>query len=197
MPKRREQPEALHKPTIPDILQRVAESPAFFFIDPFGTKGIAFRKLTPIFKRRWTNEVLITFHTDGIAKKAGWFRKENSADPMEKENAQHFLDHLAAALNISLAKLREGWRQTADKGDTPAFEERAVGCYLKQLRSRETRFKFVKPFKVRYYDPDEPFKRTPVCFHLVFATQHEKGLFKMNDANQLLRWLRQRTVRER
>src|SRR4051812_32768226 len=49
---------------VPEILSRVGESPAFFFIDPFGTKGVAFSDLLPIFKRRWTNEVLITFHTD-------------------------------------------------------------------------------------------------------------------------------------
>jgi three-Cys-motif partner protein len=167
---------------IPDVLARVAESPAFFFIDPFGTKGIAFAKLLPVFKRRWTNEVLITFHTDGIAKKAGWFRKEDSPDPIERDNARRFIDHLAAALNIQVGKLRDGWRETADKGNTAAFEDRAVRYYLRQLRSRETRFKYVKPFKVRYYDPDEPLRHTPVCFHLIFATQHEKGLFKMNDA---------------
>ena len=134
---------------IPEVLDRVAESPTFFFIDPFGTKGIAFARLSPVFKRRWTNEVLITFHTDGIAKKAGWFRKENSADATERENARQFIDHLASALNISISKLRSGWLETAAKGNTAAFEERVVNYYLKQLRSAETLFKYVKPFKVR------------------------------------------------
>lgn len=167
---------------IPDIFERIGDAPAFFFIDPFGTKDIAFKALRPIFNRPDRTEVLITFQTDGIAKKAGGFRHEDSSDPVEREKARKFTQHLASALGIDLPKLREGWRETAARGDTTSFESRAVGYYLKRLRSNVTQFKFTKPFKVLYYSPKDPFKETPVCFHLVFATQHEKGLFEMNDA---------------
>lgn len=167
---------------LPDILARVGNSPAFFFVDPFGTKDIAFNELLPIFRRQWTTEVLITLHTDGIAKKAGWFAHENAADSADREKARKLTEHLAVALDIPLTKLREGWRETGERGNTAAFEERALAYYLKRLRSNRTRFTFTKPFRVLYYRPDDPFRQTPVCFHLVFATQHEKGLFEMNDA---------------
>lgn len=54
--------------------------------------------------------------------------------------------------------------------------------YLKVLRGPKTRFKFSKAFPVFYYrHSDPPGARDPVCFYLVFATQHKKGLYKMND----------------
>src|SRR6185437_255536 len=62
---------------LPYIIRRMGDTFAFFFVDPFGTKGIPFHKLLPIFRRRCTTEVLITLHTAGIAKKAGWFAREN------------------------------------------------------------------------------------------------------------------------
>lgn len=165
---------------IPEILRAVADAPTFFFIDPFGTKDIAFRELLPLFKRSYTTEVLVTLHTDGIAKKAGYFAREKSENAKDREIASKFTTHLAAALNISLEKLRDGWLQTGAKGDTEAFETRALEYYLKQLRSRHTQFNFVKPFRVRYYRAGTLGER-PVCFYLVFATRHEKGLFVMND----------------
>jgi three-Cys-motif partner protein len=165
---------------IPNILNRIADAPAFFFIDPFGTKDIAFNDLLPVFTRASTTEVLITLHTDGIAKKAGWFARENAKDPAVRAMARKFTAHLAAALDVPLEQLRSGWLDTGEKGDTEAFENRVLRYYLRRLRSKRTRFKFAKPFRVLYYDPNELTEK-PVCFHLVFATSHEKGLFVMND----------------
>jgi three-Cys-motif partner protein len=45
---------------LPDILRRIGDAAAFFFIDPFGTKDIPFEELLPIFQRKATTEVLIT-----------------------------------------------------------------------------------------------------------------------------------------
>jgi three-Cys-motif partner protein len=165
-----------------DILTRIASAPAFFFIDPFGTKDIAFNDLLPIFNRSATTEVLITLHTDGIAKKAGWFAHEESANLKQREAARKFTNHLAAALDVSIEKLRDAWLDTGGKGNTEEFENRALSYYLKRLRSKRTRFRFTKPFKVLYYRETDPFREMPVCFNLVFATGHERGLFEMNDA---------------
>jgi three-Cys-motif partner protein len=165
---------------IPKILGAINTAPSFFFIDPFGTKDIAFRDLERIFQRPHTTEALITLHTHGIAKKAGYFARENSEDPKVRDIATKFTAHLAAALNITVDKLRDGWLTTGAKGNTEEFETRVLEYYLKQLRSRNTRFKFAKPFRVRYYRAGTLTER-PVCFDLVFATGHEKGLFVMND----------------
>jgi three-Cys-motif partner protein len=164
---------------LPEIVQRIAGAPAFFFIDPFGTKGIAFSKLRPIFRRRNTTEVLITLHTDGIAKKSGWFAREDDRNPRARNVAGKLTGNLAEALDAPLNELREAWRETAGSGDTAAFEKRALDYYLKKLR--HAGFKFTKAFRVLYYNAGT-LREAPVCFHLVFGTRHEKGLFEMNDA---------------
>ncbi len=91
---------------LPDILQRIGDAPAFFFIDPFGTKHIAFEQLRPIFNRRATTEVLITLQTAGIVTKAGWFAREDSD---KKDTARKLTEHPAAALDLSVEEFRRGW----------------------------------------------------------------------------------------
>jgi three-Cys-motif partner protein len=163
---------------IPEILGLIGDAAAFVFIDPFGTKDIPFSDLLPIFQRKATTEVLITLHTDGIAKKAGWFANLDSANKRERENARKLTEHLAAALDIPLDQLRAGWEESLAKGGTAAFEERVRRWYVRRLKKRDlTRFRYVKSFKVLY----RPDRQSSVCFHLIFATQKELGLFKMNN----------------
>lgn len=166
---------------LPDILKRVGNAPAFFFIDPFGTKDIAFTDLLLIFRRASRTEVLITLHTDGIAKKAGYFGREDVPDTKDREIARKLTGHLAAALGVSVEKLRQVWLQTGKLKKTADFENRTLAYYLRRMASTSTRFAFTKAFKVLYYRADR-FGDPPVCFHLVFATQHQEGLFEMNDA---------------
>jgi three-Cys-motif partner protein len=165
---------------IPEVLSLIGDAAAFFFIDPFGTKDIPFGDLLPIFQRKARTEVLITLHTDGIAKKAGWFAKLESPVVKDRENARKLTEHLAVALDIPLAKLRAGWEGSIAKGGTAAFEERVRRWYIQRLRNpKRTRFECSQSFKV-LYRPDR--HSSSVCFHLVFGTQKEIGLFKMNNA---------------
>ena len=168
---------------IPEVLDIVGNSAAFFFLDPFGTKDIPFTQLLPIFRRTARTEVLITLHTDGISKKAGWFGKVDSENVKERDVATKLLGHLAAALDIPIDKLRSGWQDAMSGGGTDEFETRVRAWYVRRLKnSRRTNFDFSKSFKV-LYRPDN--KQSPVCFHLVFGTQSEKGLFEMNNAMAL------------
>jgi len=165
---------------IPDILSRIGDAPTFFFIDPFGTQGVAFEQLLPIFKRKATTEVLITLQTGGIATKAGWFAKENSSRPGERETARKLTNHLAAALDLSTDKLRDGWQESLQHGGTDAFEERVRRWYVRRLKnSTRTRFKLSKSFPVLYQPGAQ---QSSICFHLMFATQNPKGLYEMNNA---------------
>ena len=91
---------------LPEILGRIGKRPAFFFIDPFGAKGIAYISLLPIFKRMATTEVFITLHTDGIAKKAGYFPSADDPDHDRYELARQLTQILADALNIQWKRLR-------------------------------------------------------------------------------------------
>lgn len=170
---------------LPEILNRIGPSPAFFFIDPFGTKGIPFHALSPLFIRTNRTEVLITFHTDGIAKKAGYFGSVDDPNPKMASRARKMTEPLASALNMQWDNLRAWWDETGGqgRGGTTAFEHRVLHHYLDSLRGPNTRFRFTKAFPIFYYRPDEPpGTATPICFYLVFATQHEKGLYEMNDA---------------
>jgi len=164
---------------IPEILERVGDAAAFFFIDPFGTKDIAFKDLLPVFQRAARTEVLINLQTAGIAKKAGWFANFDSAEQRERENARKLTGHLAAALDVSLDRLRSVWEEAMAGGGTMEFEERVRKWYVRRIKaSQRTRFKFSKSFKVLY----RPHRESAVCFHLVFGTQRDTGLFKMNNA---------------
>lgn len=170
---------------LPEILNRIGSSPAFFFVDPFGTRGIPFNALLPVFNRPNRTEALITFHTDGIAKKAGYFGSVDDPNPRTANLARKMTEPLASALNIQWENLRTWWEDTVQegRGGTAAFEDRVLHHYLDSLRGRATRFQFTKAFPVFYYRPDEPpSTTTPICFYLVFATQHKKGLYEMNDA---------------
>jgi len=165
---------------LPNILERIGHAATFFFIDPFGTKDIPFADLLPVFNRRYATEVLITLQTAGIATKAGWFAKEDSSKPGERETARKLTEHLAAALDVSIAELRQAWRDSLVEGGTDALEERVRRWYVRRLKtSTRTRFKFSKSFKVLYRPAD---RKSSTCFHLVFATQNQKGLYEMNNA---------------
>ena len=165
---------------IPEVLERIGSAAAFFFIDPFGTKDIAFNDLLPVFRRPSKTEVLINLQTDGIAKKAGWFGNFDSTDAQKRELAKKMTVHLAAALDVSVERLRAVWQNAMQGGGTAEFEERVRKWYTQRIKtSKRTSFRYSKSFKVLYRPHRE---KSPVCFHLVFGTQRDIGLFKMNNA---------------
>ena len=158
-----------------DILERFKDLPAFFFIDPFGTKGICFRDLLPILNRAFTTEALITLHTGGIAKKAGYFRWSDSSVPRKRRVGLAVTENLAAALAVSLDTLREWW-----SADEIALPDVVLNHYRMQLRAPYTRFQFTKAFPVFYPSSDGGISDR-VCFYLMFGTQNSTGLYVMND----------------
>ena len=168
---------------IPDVLQRIGRSPSFFFIDPFGTKDIPFDALEVIFARDDRTEVLITFHADGIAKKAGYFDSFDSPDARKASLARALTANLSAALALDLEELRARWNYHVNdnQGGTDAFELNILTHYRTLLTSSRTRFAFTKPFPVRYDPTGLSAGGSSVCFYLVFAAQKQKGLEVMND----------------
>ena len=169
---------------LPDILRRIGAEPTFFFIDPFGVKGIPFADLLPIFNRQAVTEVLITFHTDGIAKKAGYFALIDDPHPRNHRLAQVFTHMLAGALSVRWDELRSWWQECMEfgRGGTDAFEGRVLRHYLTHLRSPNTTFRFTKALPAYYYKVNAPpGDQAPVCFHLIFGTRHKQGLYEMNN----------------
>jgi three-Cys-motif partner protein len=167
-----------------EILRKIGNAPAFFFLDPFGTKGIPFADLLPLLNRTAITEVFITLHTDGIAKKAGWFRALDDTNIRKRQTALALTEHLARALSISHDELYAWWKKyvLGNNGGTIAFEQRVLRHYQTLLKSSQTTFQFTKAFPVYYYRPDAPpDAEAPVCFYLIFGTQHQEGLYVMND----------------
>lgn len=168
-----------------DILRRIGDAPTFFFLDPFGAKDIPFRDLLPLFNRKERTEVFITLHTDGMAKKAGWFAHLDDADMRQRKKALGLVENVAKALHLSRDELYSWWIECGGKegnGWTSAFEQRVLQHYRTILRVPNTRFQFTKAFPVHYYRPDAPpGEKVPICFYLVFGTQSEEGLYEMND----------------
>ena len=68
---------------------------------------------------------------------------------------------------------------------TAGLPRLSSGCFNTTatiLRAPRTKFQFTKAFPVYYYGPDAPpGEEAPVCFYLVFGTQHQQGLYEMND----------------
>ncbi len=167
-----------------DILHRIGNAPTFFFLDPFGTKGLPFKELLPLFRRTARTEVFINFQTDGITKKAGWLPSLADCNSEKRKQAWALTENLVNLLAVSREELSAWWAEYVinRNGGTDAFERRALQHYLTLLMSSNTKFQFTKAFPVYYYRPDEPpGEDAPVCFHLVFATQNKKGLYEMND----------------
>jgi three-Cys-motif partner protein len=167
-----------------EILCKIGNAPAFFFLDPFGTKGIPFTDLLPVFNRTAPTEVFITLHTDGIAKKAGWFRALDDTNIRKRKTALALTEHLSRALSISHDELYAWWKEyvLGNNGGTVAFEQRVLQHYQTVLKGPQTTFQFTKAFPVYYYRQDAPpHEETPVCFYVIFGTQHKKGLYVMND----------------
>lgn len=133
-----------------------SNSPLFSFIDPFGAKGLWFDVVKDLLSRP-TCEALINFDSDGVSRilKAG-----KDANHEENLNQLFGTTNWNGALNPSLG-LTE-------------LSRRAVDFYLDCLRL-VPKVEYVFPFEMTS-------KKDLVNYHLVFASQHPKGLEKMKEA---------------
>ena len=145
---------------LPDILANSRGSdqpvPIFAFVDPFGATGVPFEAVANILSSP-NCEILLNLDSDGIARVMA-----ASANP---KNAQH--------LNSLFGD--DGWRVIQQKGGS--IQQVSVGIlqtYKERLRSLPN-VKYVFAFTMN----DSPGK---LNYHLVFASQHARGLEKMKEA---------------
>jgi len=133
-----------------------SDNPVFSFIDPFGTRGLWFEAVSDLLSRP-SCEVLINFDSDGVSRvlKAG-------------EDANH-VENLNRLFGTST------WQEELDVGlGLTMLSRKAVDFYLRLLRDLP---------KVDYAFPFEmTSKKGLVNYHLVFASQHPKGLQKMKES---------------
>jgi three-Cys-motif partner protein len=129
-------------------------APTFAFIDPFGATGLPFKVIAEIL-RHSSCEVLLNLDSDGIGRLV-------TAQTIEKNKA-----HLDALFGDS------SW-QTELKPNLPMKQLSAqiLTLYKKRLRS-VAQYAFAFAMNSR---------KGQLNYHLVFASQHHKGLEKMKDA---------------
>ena len=133
---------------VPEILQRVGRTFAFFFIDPKGWTGFAMDNIRPILRHQ-PGEVMVNFMYDFIN------RFVNHPDPANEQS----LDRFFGTIN---------WRDIRNVNDR---EDASINKYIEQLRSvgaypYVTSTRILKPLHDRAY------------FHLVYATRNPKGVLE-------------------
>jgi three-Cys-motif partner protein len=131
-------------------------APTFAFVDPFGATGLPFKVVSDILSYR-TCEILVNLDSDGIGRLA-------TAQNIEKNRA-----HLDAIFGDST------WRSELN----PALSMRdlttqILAVYKKRLRSLPN-VKYVFAFAMNS-------REGQLNYHLVFASQHPRGLEKMKEA---------------
>lgn len=140
------------KEITPQIIERATDLPIFFYIDPFGIKGLEFDHLVKIFEKvmRSSTEVLVNFNYKAFLREANAYPK--------------------------LAEIVMGGDYFREILDNPGLnktekENRIMQPYKDRYNQY---FNYVGSFPVVY-------KGDQSKYHLVFATSHFDGLRLMND----------------
>lgn len=133
---------------ITEILQRVGNAFAFYFVDPKGWSGFAMENIAPVLRHQ-PGEVMVNFMYDFINR---------------------FINYPDAANEQSLDRFfgMTSWRNIRNVNDR---ETASLECYKEQLRTvgaypYVTSTRILKPLSDRAY------------FHLVYATRNPKGIIE-------------------
>jgi three-Cys-motif partner protein len=149
---------------IDDVLQRVQNSPSFFFLDPFGIKDLPMEGLIDrIALRTKQTDVLLRYATETVRRVAGAYEKD-------------VVRSAAHAQNLDKWFRGNQWRITLQQHPAgPKRDEELLKYYERQLVSISGgRLKFAKDYPIRSIDGQ-------VRYHLVFATGNRLGIKLMSD----------------
>lgn len=139
--------------------------PLFVFLDPFGATGLSFQKIASIL-RSTRSEVFLHFDHDGAARIISSLNRGYNQ---------------AAAESLTRVFGDRSWKEIAElqQDGEPSFDmvaRKLVSLYVRRIR---TIAKFAYPFQMI-----TPKRRamSEVGYHLVFASNHPRGLEKMKRA---------------
>jgi len=128
--------------------------PLFAFIDPFGVKGLPFALIRGLLSSPRC-EVLVNLDSDGIKR---------------VHAAGKFANH-RVRLNEIFGD--ENWETELSKAPSNTIAQTIVAMYKRRLKTISN-VKYVFAFEMRS-------KNRTIDYHLVFATQHPRGLEKMKE----------------
>lgn len=150
---------------LPKIISQIGNSPALFFIDPFGPTYVHFSHLQPVLTRNQKiTELIINFDTDGLRRIVDASLSEKINPKTAKTNSQ----------NVTKIIGSEEWKQklTNENLSTEECEMILLREYMQNL----TKF----GYDVVAYPIREALDKKPK-YHFVYCTRHSDGLGLMND----------------
>lgn len=153
---------------LPGVLDIIKRDPTFFFLDPFGVRGIEMALLEQIIARgEKRSELLIHFSEKSFRRMAGHVQ-EHGRSAIGRKVAASKLERLDRLMGTPLWRPRwEGDINTDDAMDA------TVELYLSQLRTRGIRYAHQILMRNRYPD------RSP--YRLIFCTDSDHGVDVMSD----------------
>lgn len=145
------------------ILREIGLRPAIFFLDPFGLKGIEWRHVSKVLRRRRPSELLIRIKPSDLQRLAG-FAESASIDAAGKcqllTNLYGFTD---------ATRWITAWRTDGVQG--------LVRLYLMRLHDE---IEHARGTAFAHYYPIRSLEGE-LKYYLVFVTGHPKGAVLMND----------------
>ena len=150
---------------LPDVLSRIGNQPALFFIDPLGPTHVHFSHLQPIFSRsQKITELIINFDTDGIHRIAKAAVSTNTNLKAAETDAKLVTQIIGSS--DWLKKFRNT-QMTTEEGEATLLQE-----YIRNIRK--------DGYEIVAYQIRESLNRHPQ-YHFVYCTRHPDGIALMND----------------
>ncbi|MCY7346997.1 MAG: three-Cys-motif partner protein TcmP [Pyrinomonadaceae bacterium] len=150
---------------LPEIIAKTGNSPALFFIDPFGPTYVHFSHLQPILTRNQRiTELIINFDTDGLRRIVDASFSEKTNPKTAETNSQNITKIIGSA----------NWKQklNVESLSTEECEE----ILLEEYKQNIKRF----DYHVVAYPIRESLDKKPK-YHFVYCTRHSDGIGLMND----------------
>jgi three-Cys-motif partner protein len=151
--------------SVSSILTKIGNSPALFFIDPFGPTGVRFSQLIPILQRNPAiTELIINFDTDGLYRIACAAISQNNNPKTAQTNSEIVTSVIGSNNWLS--------RFNASKLSTEQGEEILLREYVSNICKYG--------FSVADYAIKEALNTKPK-YHFIYCTRHNDGVYLMND----------------
>ena len=144
---------------LPEVLKKISGMPAFFFIDPYGIKGVSKESIDLIVNRIGSTEIFLNYMQMGVQRVKGQYKNINHEIEKIRIKAVKTIAHMDSLF-----------------GDT-SWVDKAEGELLKHFVRQvfSKNYRFVLNFNVPYPD------RSGTIYNLLFATNYDCGEKIMKD----------------
>ena len=144
---------------IPEVLKKISGAPAYFFIDPYGIKGVTKESIDLIVNRTGSTEIFLNYMQMGVLRVKGQYKNINHADEKIRIKAVKTVAHMDSLFGDT------SW---VDKAENELLKH-----FVKQVFSKN--YRFILNFNVPYPD------RSGTIYNLLFATNYNCGEKIMKD----------------